>query len=298
MSKIVTACMAITGLALWAGAADFNRNGQAQFIVTVADHMNHKPPVLTKEDFTVTPSMRIEAVTPLYGDKELYILIDDAANYDFGTKLDDLRDFVNSQAQSTAIGVAFIRDGELKIVQAPAKDHRLVARVLRAPAGSKPGNPYCALSSLIKGWSPAAERREVLMITSGLDNTPAGWGSCGTADGAIAAAERAGVSVYAIYHPAANYATEDWGRVDSGVVELSHVCYETGGEAYFVTHSAMETIEPFLSDIAEHLDNQYRLTAVFDVLGESGLRNLYLHPVSPDLELMVPAKVWVTSPER
>lgn len=297
MSKVFAVCVAITGLAVCA-AADSNHGAEARFIVTVADHMNHKPPVLTKEDFTPSPSMRIENVTPVFGDKELYILIDDAANYDFGRKLDELRSFVKSQPQSTAVGLAFIRDGELNVVQTPTRDRQAVMRSLRSPAGSKPANPYCALFRLMSGWTPATERREVLMITSGLDNSPAGAAFCGNPDSAIAEAERAGVSVYAIYHPVANYATEDWQRVDNGVVELSHICYETGGEAYFVTHSAMETIAPYLDDIAEHLDNQYAVTAVFDATALPGLRNLYLHPVSLNLELMAPAKVWVGGEER
>jgi len=297
--RIIAACVALSGFSLCAHAADLKSGVEAKVVVTVADHMNHKPPVLKRGDLADAASMRITNVAPLYGDKELYILIDDAANYDFGAKLQELRGFVDTQSASTALGLAFIRDGELKVVQTPAKDHQLVARGLRAPAGSKPGSPWCALAGLIAGWPAGVERREVLMITSGIDKTTDGAApSCGNADTALAAAERAGVSIYAIYHPVADYAKEEWRRVDNGVVELSHVCYETGGEAYFVTHSAVETITPFLDDIAEHLNNQYRLTVVFDAAPEPGLRDVYIHPVSPDLELMAPTKVWVGSPER
>lgn len=294
--RTIAACTAMSGIALCAQAADKD-TVQAKVIVTVADHMNHKPKVLKREDLDAATSTRVADVAPLYGDREIYILIDDAANYDFGTKLQELRSFVNSQSPSAAIGLAFIRDGKLKIARTPDKDHQAIARELRAPAGSKPGNPYCALNKLIGGWTTTAERREVLMITSGIDLT-GNAENCGNPDTAIATAERAGVSVYAIYHPVADYATQEWRRVDDGVVELSHVCYETGGEAYFVTHSAMETIVPFLDDIAEHLDNQYLVTVVFDAAAEPGLRDLYLHPVAPDVELMAPAKVWVGSPER
>jgi len=297
--RIIAACVALSGFSICAQAADLKSGVEAKVVVTVADHMNHKPPVLKRGDLADGASMRIANVAPLYGDKELYILIDDAANYDFGTKLQELRGFVDTQPASTALGLAFIRDGELKVVQTPAKDHQLVVRGLRAPAGSKTGNPWCALAGLIASWPAGVERREVLMITSGIDKTTDGTApSCGNADTALAAAERAGVSIYAIYHPVADYAKEEWRRVDNGVVELSHVCYETGGEAYFVTHSAVETITPFLDDIAEHLNNQYRLTVVFDAAPEPGLRDVYIHPVSPDLELMAPTKVWVGSPER
>lgn len=293
----IAVCMTMSGIALCAQAAAKD-TVEAKVIVTVADHMNHKPKVLQQEDFDAATSTRIAGVAPLYGDREIYILIDDAANYDFGTKLQELRSFVNSQSPAAAIGLAFIRDGKLKIARTPARDHQSIARELRAPSGSTPGNPYCALTKLIGGWTTTAERREVLMITSGIDVKGGDSASCGNPDTAIAAAERAGVSVYAIYHPVADFASQEWRRVDDGVIELSHVCYETGGEAYFVTHSAMETIVPFLDDIAEHIDNQYLVTVVFDAAPEPGLRDLYLHPATPDLELMAPAKVWVGSPER
>ncbi len=297
-TRTIAVLAAISGLSVCANAADrINGGVEARIVVTVADHMNHKPQILRIVDLSPSESMRITAITPLYGGKQLYILIDDAANYDFGGKLQELRNFVKAQSPSTALGLAFIRDGELKIAATPETDHEAISQALRAPAGSKPGNPYCALSDLIRGWPAGVERREVLMITSGIAVTPDGAAGCGDADTAIAAAQRANVSVYAIYHPVADYAKKEWRSVDNGVVELSHLCYETGGEAYFVTHSAMETIVPFLDDIAEHLDNQYLMTVVFDPASGAGLRDLYLHPVSLNLELMAPAKVWVGGTE-
>lgn len=297
--RIITACTVMAAIPGWAHAANPPERGvEAKLVVTVADHMNHKPRVLKAEDFADSASMRIVNVTTLFGRKELYILIDDAANYDFGEKLGELKMFLNSQPASAAVGLAYIRDGELKVVQAPVNDRQPVLRALRAPAGSKPANPWCALSSLIAGWTPGTERREVLMITSGIDNGNGAAPACANADAAIRQAQRAGVEVFAIYHPVADYVRQEWKKVDSGVIELSHVCYETGGEAYFLAHSAAETITPFLNDIAEHLDNQYRMTVRFDTAAEPGLRDLYLHPVSPELEFMAPSKVWVGTVEH
>jgi hypothetical protein len=282
--RMLAVSLAMGGLLI---AADRPQIGtEAKFVVTVADHMNHKPQILNKEDFSDTASMRIESIQPLYGGSQIYIVIDDAANYDFGAKLEELRSFVRSQPASTAVGLAFIKDGQLKVVQTPVEDRDLVARELRAPSGSKPANPYYALSSLIQGWQANAGRREVVMITSGID-------SSANAEAAIADAERAGVEVFSIYHPVADYATQEWREVDTGVVDLAHVSYETGGEAYFISHNATETITPFLDDIAEHLTNQYLVTVVFDSAAEPGFREVTLNPTSPKLELMAPAKVWV-----
>jgi hypothetical protein len=292
---MAAACLAFSGLFMAAHGADSPGGVEARLVVAVADHMNHHPQPLKQEDLSETPSMRIAGITPLHGAAEVYVLIDDAANYDFGSKLQELRSFVNAQPASTAVGLAFIKDGELSVAQAPVKDHQSLARALREPSGSKPGNPWCALSNLISSWSGNGERREVLMITSGLTG---GAVACANAESAIASAQRAGVAVYAIYHPAADYDKKEWRDVDAGVVELAHVCYETGGEAYFISHSAMETVAPFLDDIAEHLANQYLLTVVFDSAPGPGFRDVYLHTASPSLELMAPARVWVGDRER
>lgn len=288
--RMAAACLAFSGIFVAARGADSPGGVEARVVVAVADHMNHHPQPLKREDLRETPLMRIVGVTPLHGAAEVYVLIDDAANYDFGSKLQELRSFVNAQPASTAVGLAFIRDGQLSVAQVPVKDHQSVVRALREPSGSKPGNPWCALSNLISGWSGNGERRDVLMITSGMVS---GGETCANAETAIENAQRAGVAVYAIYHPAADYDKKEWRDVDAGVVQLAHVCYETGGEAYFISHSAMETITPFLDDIAEHLANQYLLTVVFDAMPEPGFRDVYLHTAVPGLELMAPAKVWV-----
>lgn len=294
--RMAAACLAFSGLFMAAFGADSPGGVKAEVVVAVADHMNHHPQTLTREDLTETPSMRIASITPLQGPAEVYVLIDDAANYDFGSKLQELRSFVKAQPASTAIGLAFIKDGELSVAEAPVKDHQAIARALREPSGTKPGNPWCALSNLIDGWPRNGDRREVLMITSGMG--PTGDAACANAEAAISNAQRAGVVVYAIYHPAADYDKKEWRDVDAGEVGLAHVCYETGGEAYFISHSAMETIAPFLDDIAEHLANQYLMTVVFDAAPEPGFRDVYLHTASPGLELMAPARVWVGERER
>ncbi len=55
-----------------------------------------------------------------------------------------------------------------------------------------------------------------------------------TAEAALEAAQRAGVTVYVIYHPSADYLATDSSKIYSGQVQLAHVADETGGEAYFL----------------------------------------------------------------
>ena len=101
--RMVATCLAMSGLIISARGADSPGGVEARLVVTVADHMNHSPRTLKLEDMRETPSMRIANITRSGGPAEVYVLIDNAANYDFGSKLAELRGFVNAQPASTAI---------------------------------------------------------------------------------------------------------------------------------------------------------------------------------------------------
>ena len=80
-----------------------------------------------------------------------------------------------------------------------------------------------------------------------------------SAEAALEAAQRAGVTVYAIYHPSADYFASDPSKIYAGQVQLAHVADETGGEAYFLGFGPLPSLAPFLADMADHLANQYLL---------------------------------------
>jgi len=269
---------------------------EVQMVVTSADHMNHHPPALKAEDLKIMDAA-ITGVTPFEGgrDLELFILIDNAANYEFGAKLQELRRFVTSQPAPVSIGVAFIREGTLDVVEQPTRDHERATRALQAPSGSIAANPYCALSSLIDTWKNKSLRREIVMVTSGMDDSSSGV-VCTNAETTIRDAERAGVMIYMLYNPKAGYASEKWSKVDSGIVDLAHVSYETGGEAYFTSHTPPATIAPFLADITEHLAHQYLVKFRLTPGPESGFQTIHITSGTIDQELMKPDKIWVPGP--
>ena len=102
-------------------------------MLTAADHIHHNPPALKAEDVTIMDGT-ITGFTPLAGANsalELYLLIDDNANYAFGSKLQELEKFVSSQPAATAVGIAYIHEGTLEIVESPTTDHARAARALR-----------------------------------------------------------------------------------------------------------------------------------------------------------------------
>jgi hypothetical protein len=274
-------------------------DAELQVIVTVAEHVTHQPASLKADDVqiigaTITDWRRIEEGREL----ELFLLIDDAANYDFGSKLEELRQFVNSQPAPVPIGLAYIHDGALRIAEYPTTDHVRVAHALRAPSGSAAGNPYCALSDLIGQWQKRSLRREIILVSTGIDDSSTEGAVCVNAETTIHDAERAGVQIYALYNPVANYRSEKSLKVNSGVTQLGHVCYETGGEAYFRGNDPMESIGPYLADIAEHLAHQYAVKFRLSRPKQGSFQSIYAHAGSFDTELMVPESVWVPAAAR
>jgi hypothetical protein len=269
-----------------------------QMIVTVADHTSHKPVAFEPADVkilngTITDWRLLEA-----NDLELFLVIDDAANYDFVSRLIDLRDFVTSQPAAAAIGLAYIHDGRLQIVLNPTTDHASVARVLRVPSGSTAGNPYCALTDLMERWPQKSLRREIVLVSTGVDDSAVDGALCVNAETAIHDAERAGVQIYALYNPIEDFLSESWTRIDTGVTELAHVCYETGGEAYLRGHEVADSFAPYLADIADHLAHQYLVKFRFAGGIGSGFQQIYIRSGPANPELMVPESIWVPSPRK
>src|SRR5580700_1454642 len=86
-------------------------------VVTVETHKGKEPPVINREDVMVHEGRDRDPVVdwvPAQGEHaalELMILLDDGSNATLGTELEDLRKFINAQADTTTIGVAYRRDG-------------------------------------------------------------------------------------------------------------------------------------------------------------------------------------------
>jgi hypothetical protein len=265
---------------------------EVPMVLTVADHIKHQPPSLKPEGVQIRNAMITNWVPLKDGDDlELFVLIDDAVNYDFDSKLQELRRFVILQPPPVSIGVAYIHDGTLQIIENPTRDRLIAVRALRAPSGSGPANPFCALSDLIRHWQKRSLRRDIVMVSAGIDDSVTAGAVCVEVETAIADAERAGIAIYALYNPPANYLSEKWPKIDSGEINL--VCFETGGEAYFLTRSPLESITPFLADITEHLAHQYLVKFLVSPGPESGFLPISVNSRSSSMELMAPESVWV-----
>jgi hypothetical protein len=275
---------------------------RARMLITIAHYYSHETPTLTRDDLIVThhsEPLPVTKVTPLDGDRarlELFFLVDNCSNWPLGNRFEELRRFVLSQPSSTTIGVAHIQNGRLRLTENPTEDHERAARALRASTGCKPSSPYLALTKLVRDWPQGPSRRAVLLISNGADPAAANELLVPSAEAAIEAFQRTGVTLYAIYHPSADYRTTASSRLYTGQVQLAHAAIETGGEAYFKGFGPLPLLAPFLADITDHLASQYLLEFIANSTeGPGTLQEVTIRSTKlPEGELMAPYKVWVT----
>jgi len=166
---------------------------------------------------------------------ELFILIDDASGASLGSQLNDLRQFIEGQPGATSVGIGYMREGTVQIVQELTKDHAKAAAALRLPLGF-PGvspSPFLSLSDLIKRWPASFARHEVLLVTSGID--PLGGELLNPyLEASIEDAQRSGIIVYTIYTPSTGHFGHSFWRMNWGQNHLAQLAEETGGEAYML----------------------------------------------------------------
>lgn len=276
----------------------------AQMVVTVESHDGKNLPV-SQQDVMVFQGrerLRVTGWTAFEGDHaglELYVVIDDAVGSSVGIQLPDVRRFIEQQPAAAAIGIAYMRNGSVEIRQAPTRDHAKAAAALRIPLSSAAAmtSPYLSLSDLIKRWPGGSVRREVLMITSG-DDPLGGNGIMNPyADAAIEDAQRAGVTVYAIYTPGIGHAGHSFWRETWGQNHIAQLAEETGAEAYVMGFGPPVSFAPYLDDLAAHLSHQYLLTFLAKPSKKASLQSVKVRTELPGVEFLGPSRV-IVPPEH
>jgi hypothetical protein len=250
----------------------------AKILVTVDGVKDNQPPELKPEDVIVKVGkerMQVkhwEAAKGKYADLALFILIDDVLDPSTGGLFGDVKDFIKAQPATTLVGIAYMRNGTISVAQNLTNDHDAAVKALRLPVGNMGtyGNPYLSLTSLIKSWPDHGGRKEVLMITDGIDrmrpqSSRLDWMSPSTdVNTASSAAQRAGILVHSFYARGVGHMTRTNSAAASGGQNgLAKLAEETGADAYFMGYSDPVSFKPYLEDLQKELDNQYWLA--FDV---------------------------------
>jgi VWFA-related protein len=277
----------------------------AHLLVTVEPRHGSDVPELDRRDVMVFEGRDRDQVVdwvPAQGDNaalELFILLDDGSNGSLGRQLDDLRKFIDAQPPSVKIGVAYMQNGAAKVQQELTTDHAMAEKALRLPLGI-PGinaSPYFSLSDLAKRWPNSTARREVLMVSDGIDNY---YGGRDQDDPYLAAAiddaQRAGIVVFAIYTPGEGHRSHSYWQSYWGQLYLAHLADDTGGEGYYIGFTGSPvTFTPYLEDMQRHLSHQYFLTFYTKPQKKKGWQQVKVTTEVHNAEMVYPRKVYVSA---
>jgi hypothetical protein len=162
------------------------------------------------------------------------------------------------------------------------------------------GSPYFSLSELIKHWPESTARREVLMVSDGIDRY---YGSGDLLDPYLSAAiedvQRAGIVVYAIYTPGVGHYGHSYWHTYWGQIYLSKLADESGGESYYIGFNGPPvTFTPYLDDLDHRLTHQYLLSFTAKPQKKNGWQPVKVTTEVPNAELVSASKVYVPAERK
>jgi VWFA-related protein len=262
-----------TGIPTWAKDHPATPPVPVKMLVTVQGAHGKKMPDLKREDIVVKQGnerFNVTQWTPATGEDgslAFYILIDDAADTSLGGLLDDVRAFIEAQPATTLVGVGYMSNATVRIAQDLTNDHGKASQALRLPLGNPGayGSPYLSLADLVKRWPDHPGRKEVLMITDGIDRFRGQYSRLSALspspdlDTASSVCQRAGIIVHSIYARGTGRRSRNIWILTGGQYGLGQLADETGGEAFFLGYENPVSFKPHLDQLQAILDNQYWL---------------------------------------
>ncbi len=156
-------------------------------------------------------------------------------------------------------------------------------------------SPYDSLTDAVRKWpQDAARRKEVIMISSGLESLGGGFAPDNPyVNAGIESAIRAGVVVYSIYSPSVGHAGHSMWRSTWGQNFLSQLSDETGGESYYLGFGSPVSFQPYLDQFLEAQQHQYLLSFVAKPERKSGFQPIRVSIDNKDASIAAPDKVYV-----
>jgi hypothetical protein len=250
-------------LGLSAASALPAEQGAVTMTVTAVGKKDINAPAVTKNDVQFFLNKERTQIADWQRGEKLYlaVLIDDSLDSAVASQWGDLKGFFNAQPQTTYISVSYARNGSATLAQDFTNDHELAAKALRLPMGAEAfSSPYFALQDLMKRWPTSADRRSILLISSGIDYFLGNSPTSPDLDPTIGRAQKQNINVWSIYFPDAGHRARGFFRINRAQSDLSQLSDETGAESFYLGSSAPVTFKPYLDELATHLSNQYLLT--------------------------------------
>ena len=239
--------------------------GTVIMTVTAVGKKNTSPPIVTKDNVQLFLNKERSQIADWKHGEKLYlaVLIDDSLDSDIANQWNDLKAFFAGQPDTTYISVAYARNGTAMLAQDFTNDHELAAKALRLPLGGGGAfsSPYLALLDLMKRLPPSADRRSILLISSGIDYFRGDFGTRSPdLDSTISRAQKQNINVWTIYAPDAGHRARGFFLTFRAQSSLSQLSDETGAESYYLGTGAPVTLKPYFDELSMHLSNQYLLT--------------------------------------
>ena len=282
--------------------------GTAQVIIT-ATASHGAAPNLTREDVSVREDRKACAVISLAAlntpdsSMQLVIFIDSNSTHQIGSQFDEISRFLESLPQTAEVALAYSMNGAARIEQPFTTDRAAIRKALHLPVGPAAGNTsiYAAVSDLVHKWPSAAQaRREVLLISDGVDVTYGLFGSRPNQNpslqSAIRDAQRKHIVVFSIFVSSGRAARNNILSLN-GQGSLGELTFNTGGYSFFQGTQTPVSFRPFLSDLQRMLSQQYLLTFVPAPVKVSGFRPLKISTELSGVKLLAPQQVYISATE-
>jgi hypothetical protein len=302
VALLVTVCVfGVCGQILSAQEKAASSTVQVHVVITdMVVRSDSEVPRLRQDEVKVKQGktfLQVTQLIPAQGDNaalQLMILIDDTLDPIIGGNLNDIKEFIKAQPPSTVIGIGYMSNATVNIVQNFTADHELAVKAVRLPRGaiSTMDSPYLSLISLVKGWPQQKVRREVLMLSDGIDRLrgekPAAsrpgpnygpvYHSLPTmsvdASSASEISQRYNVILYSLYAVGVGRAGRSSWDLQLGLGGLSKISEETGGECYSLGTSNPVSFKPYLERFQQTLNNQYYLVFLAIPKKKAGLQRV------------------------
>ncbi len=278
-------------------------------------------PALRQDDVKVKQGktfLQVTQLIPARGDTaalQLFILIDDTLGSGVGNNLSDIKEFISAQPATTLIGIGYMSNATVNIVQNFTADHALAVKAVRLPRGntSTMDSPYLSLISLVKGWPQQNVRREVLMVTDGIDRLrgekPTGSqlgpnfgpvyhsmpSMSPDVNSASEISQRYNVIVHSLYAIGVGRAARSSWDLQIGLSGLSKLADETGGECFSLGTSNAVSFKPYLERLQKIFDSQYYLVFLATPGKKPGLQRVRISTEVANVEIAAPDNVWVAA---
>jgi hypothetical protein len=239
--------------------------GTVTMTVTAVGKKDTSPPIVNKDDVELYVNKERTQVADWKHADKLYlsVLIDDSLDSTIASQWGDLKAFFLGQPDTTYISVAYSRNGTAMLVQDFTNDHELAAKALRLPLGSGGAfsSPYLALLDLMKRLSSSADRRAILLFSSGIDYFRGDfWTRPTDLDSVVSRAQKQNINIWTIYAPDAGHRARGLFLISRAQSYLSQLSDETGAESYYLGTGEPVAFKPYFDELSLHLGNQYLLT--------------------------------------